>query len=320
MSKAFPQRSPLRYDDLVAEARSKIPALAPEWTDHGPADTGMALIELLAWVTELLGYRATRQTESMTRAFLELLGGVQAGSTDDVDSALRTTLADLWTRFRAATSEDYVHLAFDEYAKTDAAKALGADNQLHRVVCLADRDAEGPKKLDPAPGHVSLVILRKKDIDAPEPLRSALLGFFEPRRLLATRVHVVGVAKVWVPVLTDVYLDEGAIPSTMHQRIWAAMVEYFSPYVGGPDGGGMPIGGEVFTSDLYRAIDALDGVDFVSRVEFVVDEEARRIKNDRGETVGLTIHPHELALYGPNRTKIRLFEPLSSGGWKEVSQ
>jgi len=37
------------FDDLVAEARALIPALAPEWTNHNPSDPGITLIELFAW-------------------------------------------------------------------------------------------------------------------------------------------------------------------------------------------------------------------------------------------------------------------------------
>lgn len=310
----------IRYDDLVAEARAKIPALAPAWTDHGPADTGVALLELLAWVTEILGYRATRETEAMTRAFLELLGGAAAAESADVTAAMRTTLEALWTRYRAATVDDYVHLALTEFPKTAAARALGAVGELHRVVCLAERDLDAPIKRAEAPGHVSLVVLRRGSLELPPALKQALLDFFEPRRLLATRVHVAAVTRVFVPVEVDAYLDEGASPAAIHRRIWDGMRDYFSPEIGGPDGDGLAIGGEVFLSDLYAILDAIDGIDFIARVALVVDHDARRIKNGRGETVGLAIYPHELAVYGTGRVKIRLFEPLSAGGWREVSQ
>jgi hypothetical protein len=38
----------LQFDDLVAAARARLPSLCPAWTDHGPADLGVTLIELFA--------------------------------------------------------------------------------------------------------------------------------------------------------------------------------------------------------------------------------------------------------------------------------
>jgi hypothetical protein len=46
------------YADLVAEAISQIAVEYPEWTDYNPSDTGIILIELLAWLTEMTLYRA----------------------------------------------------------------------------------------------------------------------------------------------------------------------------------------------------------------------------------------------------------------------
>ena len=48
------------FDDLVAEGQRLIPGPAPSWTDHNPSDPGIAFIELFAYVTEMLLYRADR--------------------------------------------------------------------------------------------------------------------------------------------------------------------------------------------------------------------------------------------------------------------
>jgi len=45
------------FDDIVDEAISMIPRYAPEWTNHNPSDPGITLIELAAWMTDLLIYR-----------------------------------------------------------------------------------------------------------------------------------------------------------------------------------------------------------------------------------------------------------------------
>ena len=44
------------FNDIVEEAISMIPRYAPEWTNHNPSDPGITLIELAAWMTDLLIY------------------------------------------------------------------------------------------------------------------------------------------------------------------------------------------------------------------------------------------------------------------------
>lgn len=62
------------YADIVAEARQRIPRYTPEWNDFNPGDTGMALVELFAWMTELLIYRTNRMPDLAQLKFLELIG------------------------------------------------------------------------------------------------------------------------------------------------------------------------------------------------------------------------------------------------------
>ena len=47
------------FDELTAEARALIPGLQPDWTDHNPSDPGITLVELLAWLTEMLLFQIT---------------------------------------------------------------------------------------------------------------------------------------------------------------------------------------------------------------------------------------------------------------------
>ncbi|SAK99993.1 Baseplate J-like protein [Caballeronia arationis] len=63
-----------RYSDLVAEARTRIPRYAPEWTDLNDNEPGMAVVQLLAWLAEMLIYRLGQVPLLNTIKFLELLG------------------------------------------------------------------------------------------------------------------------------------------------------------------------------------------------------------------------------------------------------
>ncbi len=65
----------LRFQrDLVDEARRRIIRYCPEWTDYNLSDPGITLIELFAWMTELLTYRLNRVPDKMYIKFLQLLG------------------------------------------------------------------------------------------------------------------------------------------------------------------------------------------------------------------------------------------------------
>lgn len=62
------------FNDIVEEAISMIPRYAPEWTNHNPSDPGITLIELAAWMTDLLIYRMNQVPDKNYVAFLNLLG------------------------------------------------------------------------------------------------------------------------------------------------------------------------------------------------------------------------------------------------------
>jgi hypothetical protein len=62
------------FEDIVAEAIRLIPRYCPEWTNHNPSDPGITLIELAAWMTDIILYRLNRVPERNYVAFLNLLG------------------------------------------------------------------------------------------------------------------------------------------------------------------------------------------------------------------------------------------------------
>ena len=70
----YPSIDDRRYADLVAEARTRIPRYTPEWTDLNENEPAMAVIELFAWMTELLTYRLGKVPKLNYLKFLELLG------------------------------------------------------------------------------------------------------------------------------------------------------------------------------------------------------------------------------------------------------
>ena len=65
----------LRFQrDLVDEARRRVIHYCPEWTDYNLSDPGITLIELFAWMTEMITYRLNRVPEKNYVKFLEMNG------------------------------------------------------------------------------------------------------------------------------------------------------------------------------------------------------------------------------------------------------
>src|SRR4051794_21420203 len=62
------------FDDILAEARARIPRYTAEWTDWNDGDPGIALLQLMAWMSELLIYRMNQVPELAQLKFLDLIG------------------------------------------------------------------------------------------------------------------------------------------------------------------------------------------------------------------------------------------------------
>lgn len=62
------------FQDLVDEAKKRIPHYCKEWTDHNVSDPGVTLIELFAWMNDLLLYRLNQVPDLHYIKFMEMLG------------------------------------------------------------------------------------------------------------------------------------------------------------------------------------------------------------------------------------------------------
>jgi predicted phage baseplate assembly protein len=69
-----PQLDDRRFQDIVNEAKMLIPRYCPEWTDHNVSDPGVTMIELFAWMADLILYRMNRVPEKNYLRFMDLIG------------------------------------------------------------------------------------------------------------------------------------------------------------------------------------------------------------------------------------------------------
>jgi predicted phage baseplate assembly protein len=62
------------FEQLATELRRRIPAYTPKWTDHNESDPGITLMQLFAWLGEMIIYRLNQVPEKNYQAFLEMVG------------------------------------------------------------------------------------------------------------------------------------------------------------------------------------------------------------------------------------------------------
>lgn len=79
MKRLAPDLFDRRFDDLVEAGRSRLPSLAPTWTDYNAHDPGITLMELLAFVAEAQMYSLARMRRDERAGYAALAGLAKQG-------------------------------------------------------------------------------------------------------------------------------------------------------------------------------------------------------------------------------------------------
>jgi len=279
------------YADLVEEARSLIPTYAPDWTNHNASDPGITLIELFAYLSEILIYRLNRVTTGNVLSFLKLLNGPDwkpmgkdpAELTPaEIMQAVPVTILQLRKLERAVASEDFEILA------------LEADARVARVRCLPRLNIEIDTEKEKA-GNVSLIILPKSKSEPDMPgLLAAVENYLEPRLLLTTRLHVVGPQYLPVRIEATVVPLTDQLESDVKTKVAQAVKDFLDPLTGGDQRNGWPFGRNVFVSEIYSLLDQLASVDYVKSVKLTTTTPGRELDNAANELLGIEVKSYEL--------------------------
>ncbi|HEY9605874.1 MAG TPA: hypothetical protein V6C85_29985 [Allocoleopsis sp.] len=301
------------YNDLLKEALSMIPTYAPDWTNHNPSDPGITLIELFAYLTEMLLYRLNRVTDDNILTFLTLLNGPGWQPTQDLQEEVRLTVLQLRSRYRAVTQEDYQLLSTEDFnAGLMTQQTVGLIQRAH---CVVERHLEMNQEADrrkPSPGHVSVVILPANGAIAPNELgpqptetqRLTLWDYLDERRTLTTRLHVIGptYAPVSAEILVARYPD--VLDDDLRRQIIKAIDRFLSPLPvkNTPNHQGWIFGRDVYVSEFYELLEKLDGVDYLPDILLTSqcqDKDnhcvvADSLWNDDGDQIGLRLYDHHL--------------------------
>ena len=282
MALPLPNLDDRTYADLVEEAISQIPIEYPEWTDHNPTDTGIILIELLAWLTEMTLYRVNQIPDENYASFLSLLKGEQWDLADipaperqkTLQSEIQNTLLELRQRYRAVTTEDYEQLVLEDWNQSPKS----TDLKIARVKCLAQRNLEKNDADTFAKGHISLVVVPENNTQKNKKEKyKALFDFLDQRRLLTTRLHIIEPQYISVKIEADLIIEDGYKPEDIKKRAQAEVQNFFHHLSSDKywQGKGWPFGRSVYLSELYKLLDDLEGVDFV---------ESLKVKNENNQS------------------------------------
>jgi hypothetical protein len=321
MPLTLPNLDDLNWDQMVQEGRSLIPAYAPEWTNHNAADPGITLLELFAYLSEILIYRVNLVSESNLREFLKLINGPEWSKRgkdfrrEDFQEEKRHVISNMRRLHRAVTAPDFETLALAVNMELTSEAA----EHVMQAKCLPGMNLAEPGasyETAAVPGHLSVVVLSSDREEPSEELRKKIVEMFEGARLLTTWVHVVGPRYVTVALRLLIIVSFGADAEAVRATAVESLARLFDPHIGGPQGEGWPFGRDVFVSDIYALLARLPGVDFVMKPvdkltgqrldEVVIDGgmEGRQVRNQLGELEAIKLLPNELVRLGTERIHI----------------
>ena len=180
------------------------------------------------------------------------LGGRDAQTLEDAKMRAPQMLR---TRTRAVTAEDYEYLALQVPG-------------VARATCLAPGSMPaGPN--DVPPGRVVVLVLPHVADDA---RNGTLRNLDRPELLTAVRAHLDERRVVGDVTLR---LSERAEPfmiDNVRRAAERALYTYLSPYTGGPDGRGWPVGRDLHVSEIYARLQRVSSVEYVDEVKVSIDD------------------------------------------------
>jgi len=196
--------------------------------------------------------------------YVEAVGNPDSASGGaDAETVEEAKLRGPWLlkhRYRAVTKEDFEKLTLE--ASGEVAKAL----------CFTEKE-----------GQIKLILVPKGEKEKLLP-KSMLLQkvktYLDERRLIATRIEVIGPSYTNISVEAEVAVELQKIDHLHEIKIKTeeGLRHFFHPLKGGPRGDGWPMGRAVHISEIYYLVEKVEGVDYVKKVILNKDPWTKRIE------------------------------------------
>ncbi len=277
MAIPVPNLDNMGFEDLVAEAKSLIPVYAPQWTNHNLSDPGITLIELFAWLCEMVIYRVDQIPEENYLSFLKLYG-IQLDEDEELQSGIRRAVEQFSQSYRSVTAKDFEKLACEGLMEMPGILEKYPDLNV-RAICHPNRDMENERTAYTEQfGHISVVLVvktryQKELLDDMPDIRRCVKQYLAKRKIISTRVHVVEPDYQEIRITLQV----AAKGNELEKTIQSAVEQFIDPITGGEDKAGWTPGRNLYLSDIYHLIEDIPGVDHVIRAEL----EAPGLKPDQ---------------------------------------
>jgi hypothetical protein len=200
------------------------------------------------------------EVKAQFAAIVNPLAASGGSAAETLTHAISRAMEMLETPQRAVTLQDYERLAM-ETPGTQIARASARAN--------FDPDISFEKN---SSRTITLMILPRMPGPKPRPsdgLRQAVAAYFYRRRVIGTRVKVIGPDYFMVAVRASAKAHPGVNKADLRQKIGEALNAFFDPFTGGPYRTGWPFGRDVYRSEVLQVIDEVPGVDHVISLELI---------------------------------------------------
>src|SRR5262249_20232639 len=135
----------------------------------------------------------------------------------------------------------------------------------------------------------------------PVPQKAALWAYLDVRRTLTTRHHVVG--PHYAPISAEIVIacTSDALPTAVRGRVVGQLEDFLKP-LGDATQEGWPFGRDVYASELFEQIEAVEGVDYVTDLMLFSAcppaeaqcAAAPPLWHPEGDLIGMALEQHHL--------------------------
>lgn len=184
----IPELDDKTYDDLFEEAQNRLPAYADQWSDYNPADPGITILELLAYLSDTHMYQLDQVTDEHREKYLKLMGQTPTAP-DPAETKLSLSLPD---RAHSATVPEGTKLTVVDESDTltifeTTDEVVLTDASIEKVITI-----HGEGRTDNTQANTKEGMFYRAFGDRAEPDSALYLGFrgdpFEPNDSLTLAV------------------------------------------------------------------------------------------------------------------------------------